>query len=89
MELVAVASDSEAEQARIREEFGAAIRFVSDPELRIIRAWGMEDLSPMPNRPLARAGIFHVDAAGIVRRRWLADSMQSRADPSAILHSLP
>lgn len=61
------------------------MRLVADERLEIIRAYGVEDPSPKPDRPMARAAIFLVGRDGLVKRRWLAHALRDRADPADVV----
>ena len=86
--VIAICVDAPDALAELQAELGDAVTVVVDPEARAVRAFGMLDPAPTPDRVQARSGTFWIDAAGIVRHRWLPDSYRRRVEPETVLAAL-
>lgn len=60
--------------------------YLSDPELEIIRSYGLEDTSV--GRDIARPASFILDGQGTVLWRHLPDDWRFRTGPEAYLEAL-
>lgn len=72
----------------LQEELGAAVTIVADPTATAVRAFGMLDGDPFPDRIQARAGTYWIDAAGVVGHRWLLDAYRKRVAAETVLAAL-
>jgi len=72
----------------LQADLGDAVTLLEDPGGRAVAGFGMTDPAPFPARPMARAGIFFIDRAGVVRHRWLTRHYRRRPDPARILRDI-
>ena len=86
--LYAIAHQDRAALAELQEDLGEGITLLADPEGKAIVAFGMLDPSPVPPKPMARAGVFLISREGMIEQRWLPDRYHERADPDEILRAL-
>lgn len=56
---------------------------LADPSGEAAKAFGM-----LSARDLARVAVFHIDAQGVVRHRWLPDTYRDPPTAAAILDAL-
>jgi peroxiredoxin len=83
--VVAVALQTREELADLQAALGDGVTVVADPTGEAVDAWHMRDPTPVPPRPMARAGTFLVDPKGVVRSHWLKAAYHERPEPDEIL----
>jgi len=74
--------------ADFQADLGDGITLLADPDGVAIDAFGMRDPSPVPPRPMARAGTFLIDRKGNVVSYWLPRAYHERPSPDDILAAL-
>ena len=86
--LYAIAHQDRDALAELQSDLGDGITLLADPEGKAIVAFGMLDPSPVPPRPMARAGVFLISREGVIERRWLPGRYHQRPAPDEILRAL-
>ncbi len=84
--IIAVSVDSFATNARLRRRLGAPFQFLSDPELTLIGRLGIRHKRRTREQAsLAIPSQFLVDAEGVIRWIYVADTWRQRTPPGKIL----
>jgi peroxiredoxin len=82
--LVAISVDSPVESRALAERLGLSFPLLSDPDLKAIRAYGVEDAE----NGIAWPAIFIVGADGRIRWRSLAETYTVRPASAVLLEAL-
>lgn len=86
--VVGVSADTVDDLKRIAADY--AFPLVADPALASIDRYGLRHPGghPFHGGPIARPGVFLIDAKGLVRQRWLTLDWRVRVRPEQVLAAL-
>ena len=70
------------------EAHGITFPLLSDFHRDTIRAYGVEDSNFLGLRDVARRALFLIDAAGVVRYRWIAERPRNRPDYDELVRAV-
>ena len=90
-EVLAVCVDPIAENNRLAEKLQLEFPILSDPELKVIDAFGVRHHQAMTasgSSDIARPAVFILDRKGVVRWRHLTNNWRVRVRPETILEQL-
>lgn len=88
-EIVAISSEDRAQAAQIKREEALPFPILSDPEHRVIDAYGVFHDDEPKGRPIARPATFVLDAVGAIRYRYVGENPSDRPSPDEILAAVP
>ncbi|GIW42338.1 MAG: hypothetical protein KatS3mg076_2915 [Candidatus Binatia bacterium] len=86
-EILAVVVDPPETNAKVVADLGLEYRVLSDPELRVIDAYGLRHAGT-PAGDIARPASFLLDSNGTIRWRNLTENYRVRPSPETILREL-
>ncbi len=86
--LLALSIDPPATAADIAKRLGLSFPVLSDPELKVIDAYGLRHHDARMGFDHSLPAMFLVDRGGIIRWRRVAESLQDRPAPHRILEKI-
>lgn len=89
-EILAISSEDQERGAELEAELGGLpFPLLADTERKVIESYGVFHRNEPKGRPISRPATFVVDAAGVIRYRYLGENPTDRPEPQAILAALP
>ena len=89
--IYAVSTQAPEKSRALQERLGDAVVLLSDHEGKAVRAFGVEDPSPVApadQTVLARPATFYVDERADVRLRWTAHNYRRRPSAASVAESV-
>ncbi|MCP4654517.1 MAG: redoxin domain-containing protein [bacterium] len=87
-ELLFISADSVEASRKLTVDAGLDLRLLSDPDLRVVDAYGVRHQGGFMGDDIARPATFILDREGIVRWRDLTESFRIRVRPRRIVEEL-
>lgn len=87
-ELLAISVDPVATSKKLAADLKLTYTLLSDPELKVIDAYGVRHPGGNDGQDIARPATFILDRDGVVRWRDLTETIRLRVRPERILEQL-
>jgi peroxiredoxin len=87
-ELLAISNEDRVRAAQLKADLALPFAVLADPTREVIRAYGVFHEHEPKGRPIARPATFVVDAAGVIRLRYVGAAPTDRPRPETVLATL-
>lgn len=89
-EILAISNEDQERGAKLETELGGLpFPLLADTERKVIESYGVFHQNEPKGRPISRPATFVVDAAGVIRYRYVGENVTDRPEPQIILAAVP